>query len=196
MLRVSGVEADDVIGTLALQACAEGIDVTISTGDKDFAQLVRPGVTLVNTMSGSVLDDAGVMAKFGVRPDQIVDYLALMGDTVDNIPGVDKCGPKTAAKWLAEHGTLDAVVANAAGFSGKIGENLRAALPRLPLNRQLVTIKVDVPLEQLRGELALRARDVAALTELFTRYGFHAALRELSGAARRPAATARPASRR
>jgi DNA polymerase-1 len=97
MLRVSGVEADDVIGTLALQACAEGIDVTISTGDKDFAQLVRPGVTLVNTMSGSVLDEAGVMAKFGVRPDQIVDYLALMGDTVDNIPGVDKCGPKTAA---------------------------------------------------------------------------------------------------
>jgi DNA polymerase-1 len=97
MLRVAGVEADDVIGTLALQACADDIDVTISTGDKDFAQLVRPGVTLVNTMSGSVLDEAGVMAKFGVRPDQIVDYLALMGDSVDNIPGVDKCGPKTAA---------------------------------------------------------------------------------------------------
>jgi DNA polymerase-1 len=188
MLRVSGVEADDVIGTLALQACADGIDVTISTGDKDFAQLVRPGVTLVNTMSGSVLDEPGVMAKFGVRPDQIVDYLALMGDTVDNIPGVDKCGPKTAAKWLAEHGSLDAVVANAAGFSGKIGENLRAALPRLPLNKQLVTIKIDVPLEQRPQQLNLRARDVAALTELFTRYGFHAALRELSGASA-PAAT-------
>jgi len=189
MLRVSGVEADDVIGTLALQACAEGVDVTISTGDKDFAQLVRPGVTLVNTMSGSVLDDAGVVAKFGVRPDQIVDYLALMGDTVDNIPGVDKCGPKTAAKWLAEHGSLEAVIASAPGFSGKIGENLRAALPRLPLNRQLVTIKVDVPLEQRAQELLLRARDVAALTELFTRYGFHAALRELSGAAAPGAAT-------
>ena len=108
---------------------------------------MRPGITLTNTMSGSVLDDAGVMAKFGVRPDQIVDYLALMGDTVDNIPGVDKCGPKTAAKWLAEYGTLDAVIANADRIGGKIGENLRAALARLPLNRQLVTIKIDVPLE-------------------------------------------------
>ena len=183
MLRVSGVEADDVIGTLALQAAAEGVEVLISTGDKDFAQLVRPGVKLVNTMSGSTLDEAGVMEKFGVRPDQIVDYLALMGDTVDNIPGVDKCGPKTAAKWLAEHGNLDAVIANADALGGKIGENLRAALPRLPLNRQLVTIKIDVPLEQRAQQLVLRPRDVAALTELYTRYGFHAALRELSGAA-------------
>jgi DNA polymerase-1 len=183
MLRVSGVEADDVIGTLALQAAADGIEVVISTGDKDFAQLVRPGVKLVNTMSGSVLDEAGVMEKFGVRPDQIVDYLALMGDSVDNIPGVDKCGPKTAAKWLAEHGDLDTVMAKADALGGKIGENLRAALPRLPLNRQLVTIKIDVPLEQRPQQLALRPRDVAALTELYTRYGFHAALRELSGAA-------------
>lgn len=191
MLRVSGVEADDVIGTLALQAAAEGVDVTISTGDKDFAQLVRPGVKLVNTMSGSTLDEAGVMEKFGVRPDQIIDYLALMGDTVDNIPGVDKCGPKTAAKWLAEHGNLDAVMAKAEAFGGKIGENLRAALPRLPLNRTLVTIKIDVPLEQRPTQLELRARDVAALTELYTRYGFHAALRELTGAAA-PGATAEP----
>jgi DNA polymerase-1 len=183
MLRVPGVEADDVIGTLALQAAAEGVDVTISTGDKDFAQLVRPGLKLVNTMSGSTLDEAGVMEKFGVRPDQIIDYLALMGDTVDNIPGVDKCGPKTAAKWLAEHGNLDTVIAKAEAFGGKIGENLRAALPRLPLNRTLVTIKIDVPLEQRPTQLALRARDVAALTELYTRYGFHAALRELTGAA-------------
>jgi DNA polymerase-1 len=183
MLRVSGVEADDVIGTLALQAAAEGVEVVISTSDKDFAQLVRPGVKLVNTMSGSTLDEAGVMEKFGVRPDQIVDYLALMGDSVDNIPGVDKCGPKTAAKWLAEHGDLDTVIAKADALGGKIGENLRAALPRLPLNRQLVTIKVDVPLEQRAQELRLRPRDVAALTELYTRYGFHAALRELSGAA-------------
>ena len=121
ILRVSGVEADDVIGTLALQAHAAGIPVTISTGDKDFAQLVRPGITLTNTMTGSVLDDAGVMEKFGVRPDQVVDLLSLMGDTVDNIPGVDKCGPKTAAKWLGEYGTMDAVIANADKIGGKIG---------------------------------------------------------------------------
>jgi DNA polymerase-1 len=183
ILRVSGVEADDVIGTLALQAAAQGIPVTISTGDKDFAQLVRPGITLTNTMSGSVLDDAGVVAKFGVRPEQIVDYLALMGDSVDNVPGVEKCGPKTAAKWLAEYGTLDAVIANADKIGGKIGENLRAALHRLPLNHQLVTIKIDVPLELTPQQLKLRERNVEALTELFTRYGFHAALRELQGGA-------------
>jgi DNA polymerase-1 len=181
MLRVSGVEADDVIGTLALQAAAEGIPVSISTGDKDFAQLVRPGITLTNTMTGSVLDDAGVIAKFGVRPDQIVDYLALMGDTVDNIPGVDKCGPKTAAKWLAEHGNLDAVMAGAGAMGGKIGENLRAALTRLPLNRDLVTIKVDVPLEHAPRQLLLKPRDIEALSALYQRYGFHAALRELQG---------------
>jgi len=187
LLRVAGVEADDVIGTLALQASAQGIPVMISTGDKDFAQLVRPGITLVNTMSGSVLDDAGVMAKFGVRPDQIVDYLALMGDTVDNVPGVDKCGPKTAAKWLAEHGTLDAVMAKADAFGGKIGENLRAALPRLPLNRTLVTIKVDVPLDQPPEALKLKPRDVELLSALYARYGFHAALRELTGGGGPPA---------
>src|SRR6478609_5909850 len=186
MLRVPGVEADDVIGTLALQAAKEGVEVTISTGDKDFAQLVRPGVKLVNTMSGSTLDEAGVMEKFGVRPDQIVDYLALMGDTVDNIPGVDKCGPKTAAKWLAEHGTLDTVIANAESFGGKIGENLRAALPRLPLNRTLVTIKVDVPLEQPPEALKLKPRDVELLSALYARYGFHAALRELTGGGTTP----------
>ncbi|MCX7042102.1 MAG: DNA polymerase I [Gammaproteobacteria bacterium] len=181
ILRVSGVEADDVIGTLALQASSHGIPVTISTGDKDFAQLVRPGITLTNTMTGSVLDTAGVVEKFGVRPDQIIDFLALMGDTVDNIPGVDKCGPKTAAKWLAEYGTLDAVMANADKIGGKIGENLRAALDRLPLNRRLITIKVDVPLDVAPQQLKLRERDVAALVELYTRYGFHAALREVQG---------------
>jgi DNA polymerase-1 len=183
ILRVPGVEADDVIGTLALQAHAQGIPVTISTGDKDFAQLVRPGITLTNTMTGSVLDDAGVFEKFGVRPDQVVDLLSLMGDSVDNVPGVDKCGPKTAAKWLAEYGTLEAVLANAEKIGGKIGENLRAALPRLPLSQQLVTIKTDVPLEQAPASLVLRGRDVAALRELYTRYGFGAALRELDGGA-------------
>ncbi len=181
ILRVSGVEADDVIGTLALQAAAHGIPVTISTSDKDFAQLVRPGITLTNTMSGSVLDDSGVIEKFGVRPEQIVDYLALMGDTVDNVPGVDKCGPKTAAKWLAEYGTLDALIANAGNIGGKIGENLRGALDRLPLNRTLVTIKTDVPLDLTPQQLILRERDHEALRELFTRYGFNSALRELEG---------------
>jgi DNA polymerase-1 len=181
LLRVPGVEADDVIGTLATQACAAGVPVLISTGDKDFAQLVRPGITLVNTMTGNTLDEASVFEKFGVRPDQIVDYLALMGDSVDNVPGVDKCGPKTAAKWLGEYGTLDNVVANAGKVAGKIGENLRAALERLPLNRQLVTIKTDVALDRAFDALTIRARDVDRLRELYARYGFNAALKELDG---------------
>jgi len=187
ILRVRGVEADDVIGTLALQAQAAGSEVTISTGDKDFAQLVRPGIVLANTMKtlhsdGSRLDsEASVVAKFGVRPDQIIDLLALMGDTVDNIPGVEKCGPKTAAKWLGEYGSLDGVIANADRIGGKIGENLRAALPRLPLSRQLATIKTDVELDLPHDALRLREPDVAALRELYQRYGFNAALRELDG---------------
>jgi DNA polymerase-1 len=182
ILRVPGVEADDVIGTLAVQGAAEGLTVTISTGDKDFAQLVRPGLALVNTMSGSRLDsDESVMAKFGVRADQIVDLLSLMGDSVDNIPGVDKCGPKTAAKWLAEYGTLENVIANADAIKGKIGENLRAALPRLPLNRQLATIKLDVPLEGGPTTLALREPHVDDLRVLYARYGFNQALKELGG---------------
>ena len=194
LLCVPGVEADDVIGTLALQAHAAGIPVTISTSDKDFAQLVRPGITLTNTMTGSVLDDAGVMEKFGVRPDQVIDLLALMGDTVDNVPGVDKCGPKTAAKWLGEYGTLEAVIASADKIGGKIGENLRAALDRLPLSQQLVTIKTDVPLGQAPSDLTLRPRDVEALRELYTRCGFGSALRELDGGAGAPARGARPAA--
>ena len=179
ILRVAGVEADDVIGTLALRAHALGTPVTISTGDKDFAQLVRPGITLTNTMTNTILDDAGVLDKFGVRPDQIVDLLTLMGDSIDNVPGVDKCGPKTAAKWLAEHGTLDTLVANAEKVAGKIGENLRSALPRLPLSRQLVTIKADVELEHGPHDLKLRPRQVEALRALYTRFGFTSALREL-----------------
>ena len=187
ILRVPGVEADDVIGTLAVQGAADGIAVTISTGDKDFAQLVRrldngAGVTLVNTMSGSRLDsDESVMAKFGVRADQIVDLLSLMGDSVDNIPGVDKCGPKTAAKWLAEYGTLENVIAHADAIKGKIGENLRAALPRLPLNRQLATIKLDVALDGGPTTLALREPHVDDLRVLYARYGFNQALKELGG---------------
>ena len=189
IIRESGVEADDVIGTLAVQGAAQGIDVVVSTGDKDMAQLVRrapngAGVALVNTMSGGKLDsDAAVLDKFGVRADQIVDYLALMGDTVDNIPGVPKCGPKTAAKWLAEYGTLDGVIANADKIGGKIGESLREALPRLPLNRALTTIKTDLALHEAPGELHLRERDVEALRALYTRYGFNQALKEIDGGA-------------
>ena len=182
ILRVDGVEADDVIGTLALQAASDGIDVTISTSDKDFAQLVRPGLELVNTMSGSRLDsDEKVFEKFGVKPGQIVDLLALMGDAVDNVPGVEKCGPKTAAKWLAEYATLDGVMEHAGEIKGKIGDNLRAALERLPLNRELVTIKVDVPLDGNAQSLGLRERDVESLRRLYQRYGFNQALKELEG---------------
>jgi len=189
ILRVEGVEADDVIGTLALEAHAAGVDVTISTGDKDFAQLVRPGITLVNTMSGSRLDtDASVIEKFGVRPDQIIDLLALMGDSADNIPGVDKCGPKTAAKWLAEYQTLDNVMANADKVGGKIGENLRAALEYLPRSRQLATIKTDVVLEHPHDMLKLRDRDADKLRALYTHYGFNSALRELDGKLSEPPA--------
>ncbi len=184
LLRVEGVEADDVIGTLALQGAAQGMEVTISTSDKDFAQLVRPGVALVNTMSGSRMDSAeAVMEKFGVRPEQIVDFLALMGDAVDNVPGVEKCGPKTAAKWLGEYGTLDAIIGRAGEIKGKIGENLRAALPRLPLNRTLVTIKTDVALEGGPETLPLRDRHMDELRELYARYGFNQALKELDGGA-------------
>ncbi len=184
ILRVDGVEADDVIGTLALQAVNDGIDVTISTGDKDFAQLVRPGLALVNTMSGSRMDsDEAVFAKFGVNPGQIVDLLALMGDAVDNVPGVEKCGPKTAAKWLAEYGSLDNVIARAADIKGKVGENLRAALHRLPLNRELVTIKVDVALEGNAQSLGLRTQDVETLRQLYQRYGMNQALKDLDAGA-------------
>jgi DNA polymerase-1 len=182
ILRVSGVEADDVIGTLATQAHAQGVDVVISTGDKDLAQLVRPGITLVNTMTNTTMDDAAVLEKFGVKPAQIIDFLSLTGDTVDNVPGVTKCGPKTAAKWLAEYGSLDGVMANADKVGGKIGEYLREALPSLPLSRELVTIKVDVPLDFTVPQLTLRDRDIDALRELYTRYEFKAALKELDSA--------------
>ncbi|MDZ4813239.1 MAG: DNA polymerase I [Pseudomonadota bacterium] len=179
VLRVAGVEADDVIGTLARQAAAAGIEVIVSTGDKDLAQLVDDNVQLVNTMTGQTLDAAGVFAKFGVRPDQIGDYLALMGDKVDNIPGVDKCGEKTAAKWLAEYGSLDAVMANADRVAGKIGENLRAALTQLPLSRDLATVRTALALDVGPLDLITRPADTANLRELYARYGFRAALRDL-----------------
>ncbi|WP_233839911.1 DNA polymerase I [Dyella sp. 2HG41-7] len=183
ILRVSGVEADDVIGTLATQAHAHGIDVLISTGDKDLAQLVRPGIKLINTMTNTTMDSAAVVDKFGVKPSQIIDFLSLTGDTVDNVPGVTKCGPKTAAKWLAEYGTLDGVIAHADKIGGKIGEYLREALPSLPLSRELVTIKTDVPLDLTVQQLMLHDRDTTALRDLFARYEFKAALKELENAA-------------
>jgi DNA polymerase-1 len=181
VIRVSGVEADDVIGTYAVQAAKDGINVVISTGDKDFAQLVGPRIMLTNTMTGSVTDEKRVPEKFGVRPDQIIDFLALMGDAVDNVKGVEKCGPKTAAKWLAEYGTLDAIIAGADKFSGKIGDNLRAALPVLPLNRTLVTIKTDVSLDRDYTQLLQLPPHQEDLSALYTRFGFKQALKELDG---------------
>ncbi|MDE3141496.1 MAG: DNA polymerase I, partial [Pseudomonadota bacterium] len=178
-LRVPGVEADDVIGTLAARAAAAGMDVEISTSDKDFAQLVGPRVTLVNSMDRTRLDHAGVLEKFGVAPERIVDYLALMGDKVDNIRGVDKCGPKTAAKWLADYGDLDGVMAHADAVPGKLGENLRAALAWLPRSRDLATIRTALELDVAPGQLAPRARDVEALRALYQRYGFNSALAAL-----------------
>ena len=180
LIVTPGVEADDVIGTLAKQADELGIETVISTGDKDMAQLVTEHVRLINTMTDVEMDVAGVSEKFGVRPDQIIDYLALMGDKVDNIPGVVKCGPKTAVKWLAEHGTLDEVIANADKVKGKIGENLRDALEQLPLSYQLATIKCDVELEQTAAELGPKAPDIAALTELYQKFELKRLLADLS----------------
>ncbi|MDF1677442.1 MAG: DNA polymerase I [Legionellaceae bacterium] len=146
LLMIEGVEADDVIGTLATQAEQAGLSVLISTGDKDMAQLVNQQITLINTMSRQVLDPAGVLAKFGVQPSQIIDYLTLVGDTSDNVPGVPQCGPKTAVKWLTAHHTLDNLMAHADTIGGKVGERLREALPTLPLSKQLITIKTDLEL--------------------------------------------------
>jgi len=180
LLVIEGVEADDVIGTLAKQASDAGIETVISTGDKDMAQLVTEHVRLINTMTNVELDVAGVVEKFGVRPDQIIDYLALMGDKVDNIPGVEKCGPKTAVKWLLEHETLDNVIANADKVKGKIGENLRNALTQLPLSYELATIKLDVELSVSATELAPKERDVEALKALYTTYELRRLLADLS----------------
>ncbi|NMG75894.1 DNA polymerase I [Aromatoleum diolicum] len=188
LLAVDGVEADDVIGTLTRQALERGWEVVISTGDKDLTQLVRPGVRWVNTMSEEVLDDAGVAAKFGVPPERIVDYLALVGDTVDNVPGVEKCGPKTAVKWLAEYGTLDNLVANADKVGGKVGENLRKHLDFLPLGKRLVTVATDVALPVGLDELPARDDDKAALRALYERFEFRGWLQALDGATAEAAA--------
>jgi DNA polymerase I len=195
LLNVPGVEADDVIGTLCKTAAAAGYEVVVSTGDKDLAQLVDGHVTLVNTMNNERLDPAGVVAKFGVAPERIVDYLTLVGDAVDNIPGVDKVGPKTAAKWIAEHGSLDGVIAAAPTMKGAAGENLRKALDWLPQGRRLVTVATDCDLVQhVIGwpkfeSLAFAKVDAQALGAFYDRYDFKSFKRELESAAGVPAST-------
>ena len=182
LLVVPGVEADDVIGTLALQATKAKRHTVISTGDKDMAQLVTKYVSLVNTMTDTAMDEAGVVDKFGVRPDQIIDYLALMGDTADNIPGVPKVGPKTAAKWLGMYDTLDGLIAKADEIKGKVGESLRASLEQLPLSRSLTAIKCDVELEQSVEQLVVGEPNTDSLRELFERYEFKTWRDELDAA--------------
>ncbi|MGY4206994.1 MULTISPECIES: DNA polymerase I [Burkholderia] len=186
LLMVEGVEADDVIGTLAREAERHGMNVIVSTGDKDLAQLVSDRVTLVNTMTNETLDRDGVIAKFGVPPERIIDYLALIGDTVDNVPGVEKCGPKTAVKWLSQYDSLDGVIEHAGEIKGVVGDNLRRALDFLPLGRTLVTVETACDLaphlESIEASLKTdgEARDL--LRDIFARYGFKTWLREVESA--------------
>jgi DNA polymerase-1 len=188
LLQVDGVEADDVIGTLAREATTQGIETVISTGDKDMAQLVSPHVTLVNTMSQTTLDIDGVEEKFGVPPGLIIDFLALTGDSSDNIPGIPGVGPKTAANWLRTHGSLDAIIAHADEIRGKAGENLRANLDSLELARELTAIRCDVDIEARPDSLSIQPRDNQALRELYTQLDFKRWLEELEDGAQ-PAAT-------
>ena len=181
LLRVPGVEADDVIGTLARRAAQAGQTVLISTGDKDMAQLVDGSITLINTMNNAVLDRDGVKAKFDVYPEQIIDYLALVGDSSDNIPGIDKVGPKTAARLLQQYGGLDELIARVAEIPGKVGENLRTGLTTLELSRRLATIRTDLALPLSVQELVPGAPDTARLRELYTRYELRGLLRQLEG---------------
>jgi DNA polymerase-1 len=183
LINEGGVEADDVIATLTTQAGERGIETIISTGDKDIAQLVQPGVSLVNTMSNETLDEAGVKNKFGVRPDQMVDYQTLVGDSVDNVPGVEKVGPKTAVKWLTQYGSLDEIIAHADEIGGKVGENLRAALGWLPTARTLVTLKRDLKLPFKLEDLAPADEDLSRLAELFSKLSFKTWLTEVKSRA-------------
>jgi DNA polymerase I len=183
ILTIDGVEADDVIGTLARQAEAAGMRCIISTGDKDLTQLVDARTTWINTMSNEKLDIEGVKAKFGVPPDKIVDYMTLVGDAIDNIPGVDGVGPGYASKWINQFGSLDNLVANASQITGSRGDNLRKTLDWLPKARELLTVKCDVPLPFKPHELVLAPRDNAKLAELFSRFGFRSWLREVTAGA-------------
>ncbi|OTP75149.1 DNA polymerase I [Caballeronia sordidicola] len=183
LVMIEGVEADDVIGTLAVAAEKRGMKVIVSTGDKDLAQLVTDHVTLINTMSNETLDRAGVLNKFGVPPERIVDYLSLIGDTVDNVPGVEKCGPKTALKWLTQYDTLDGIVAHASEIKGAVGDNLRKALDFLPMARKLVTVHTECDLAaqiaSIEETLPSRPEARDELRDLFTRHGFKTWLREV-----------------
>ena len=179
MLIVDGVEADDVIGTLARQAEQQNMRCIISTGDKDITQLVNPRITLVNTMSNEVMDEANVLAKFGVPPERMLDYLMLVGDTADNVPGVEKVGPKTAVKWLTQYGSLDNLVAHADEIKGVVGDNLRKALDWFGMSRQLITIKCDVDLPIKLTELELKPQDIEQLIQLYEQLDMKASLREL-----------------
>ncbi len=184
LLMIEGVEADDVIATLAVRAAKDGMDTLICTGDKDMAQVVDDRINLIDTMSDTYYDRQAVVEKFGVPPERINDYLALIGDTVDNIPGVPKVGPKTAAKWLQQYGSLDEIIVHADEIGGKVGENLRASLKQLSLARELTTIKRDVPLDKAPKELKREQPDETRLRELYTRMEFSTLLAELGGANR------------
>jgi DNA polymerase-1 len=195
LVMVAGVEADDVIGTLARQAKAAGVETEISSTDKDLTQLVEPGITVVNTMANERYDEAGVVAKFGVRADQIIDYLTLTGDAVDNVPGVDKVGPKTAAKWLGQYGSVDSILAHADEIGGVVGENLRKARDWLPQGRRLLTVKVDCELPVTFADLRVQVPDADRLREWYERCEFRSWLRDAErhpGAHSLPAAPARP----
>ena len=183
LLMIEGVEADDVIGTLSTEAEKRGMKVIVSTGDKDLAQLVSDHVTLINTMTNEKLDRAGVIAKFGVPPERIIDYLSLIGDTVDNVPGVEKCGPKTAIKWLTQYETLDGIVAHADEIKGAVGDNLRRALDFLPMAKKLVTVERECDLTghivSIEESLQSRPESREELRDVFTRHGFKTWLREV-----------------
>ena len=192
LLMVEGVEADDVIGTLACEAKAAGIETLISTSDKDLAQLVEPGITLVNTMSNERLDHDGVVAKFGVRPDQVLDLLTLTGDAIDNVPGVAKVGPKTAAKWLGQYGTLDNVIVHAGDIGGVVGDNLRQALEWLPQGKRLLTVRRDCELDIAVAKLTLGEPAVERLRELYERFEFKSWLGEFARGERETHVAAKP----
>ncbi len=192
LLMIDGVEADDVIGTLARQAAEAGMRCVVSTGDKDLTQLVNASVSLINTMTNERLDEAGVEAKFGVPPNLMLDYLTLVGDSVDNVPGVEKVGPKTAVKWLSQYGSLDGVIAHAQEIGGVVGENLRRALPWVPQAKKLLTVYCDVPLPVKPEDLVQQPQGEVELTGLFQRFGFKSWLKDPAQAG---AAAAEPAPR-
>ena len=193
LLSIDGIEADDVIATLARQAGERDIKTIVSTGDKDLAQIVNERVHLINTMNNEYLDRAGVIKKFGLPPERIVDYLALMGDSVDNVPGVPKVGPRTAVKWLGEYGSLAGVIDNAPRIKGKVGENLRAFLPRLALSQKLVTLKDDVALDCAPEDLTLQAADHDTLKALYRQWNFNSWLKQLEADNAGPGGTAQRA---